>query len=164
MISIIVATDRNGIIGVNNEIPWICKEDMQHFKSTTTGHPIIMGRKTFDSFGSRCLPRRENIVITSNLMIPYFGKTCPHVYRSLEGALRFAEMFDKEVFVIGGGRVYREALAKGFVDRIYKSTIYTEAEFCETDDVVRFDEGDGWTTVKEDSRSEFLLQVLEPSQ
>jgi dihydrofolate reductase len=64
-LSIIVATDANRGIGINNTLPWHLPEDLAHFKRTTTGHPIIMGRKTFDSIG-RPLPNRRNIVITRN--------------------------------------------------------------------------------------------------
>ena len=104
MISIIVAVAENGVIGDKNALLWHISEDLKHFKSVTTGHPVIMGRKTFESLG-RPLPNRTNVVITRRqLEIP----GC-RVVHSLEEAVRlFPE--DEEVFVIGGAQIYAEAL------------------------------------------------------
>lgn len=103
-LSLIVATDRNRGIGINNTLPWRLPEDLAFFKRTTSGHPIIMGRKTFDSIG-RPLPNRRNIVVTRNA-----GWTKEGVERagSLEEAVRIAG--DGEVFVIGGAQIYVDAI------------------------------------------------------
>lgn len=103
-LTLIVATDRHAGIGVNNTLPWRLKEDLAFFKRTTSGHPIIMGRKTFDSIG-RPLPNRRNIVVTRNTDWAADG-----VERatSLAEATRMAG--DGEVFVIGGAQIYAEAM------------------------------------------------------
>ena len=104
MISLIVAVAENGVIGDRNALLWHISEDLKHFKSVTTGHPVVMGRKTFESLG-RPLPNRTNVVITrQRLEIP--GCTVVH---SLEEAVMLFPK-DEEVFVIGGAQIYAEAL------------------------------------------------------
>lgn len=104
----IAAVARDNVIGSNNSIPWHYKEDMKFFKETTTGHTIIMGRKTFDSIG-RALPGRRNIVLTRNesWMPP---KNVEAVY-SLDQALYCCELaLDKRVFICGGEAIYELAM------------------------------------------------------
>ena len=97
MISLIVAVAENGVIGDRNALLWHISEDLRHFKAVTTGHPVVMGRKTWESLG-RPLPNRTNVVITrQNIEIP--GCTVAH---SLEEAVALFPA-DEEVFVIGGG-------------------------------------------------------------
>lgn len=103
-LTLIVAVDRNNGIGVNNTLPWRLPEDLAFFKKTTSGHAIIMGRKTFDSIG-RPLPNRRNIVVTRNPGWQHAGverAASLHEAAALAGA--------GEVFVIGGAQIYREAL------------------------------------------------------
>ena len=103
-LTLIVATDRQRGIGINNTLPWRLPEDLAYFKRTTSGHPIIMGRKTFDSIG-RPLPNRRNIVVTRNANGAHEGvETAP----SLNAAASTAG--DAEAFVIGGAQIYTEAL------------------------------------------------------
>lgn len=104
MVSIIVAVAENGVIGGGNALLWHISEDLKHFKALTTGHPVVMGRKTFESLG-RPLPNRTNVVVTrQQIVIP--GCTVAH---SLEEAVGlFGE--DEEVFVIGGAQIYARAL------------------------------------------------------
>ena len=100
MVSIIAAVAENGVIGNNNSLLWHIAEDMRYFRHVTTGHPVIMGRKTYESLG-RPLPRRENVVVTrQELAIP----GC-RVVHSLGEALA---LFDpaEELFVIGGAQLY----------------------------------------------------------
>jgi dihydrofolate reductase len=99
---IIAAIARNRVIGKNGKLPWHIPEDLTRFKQLTTGHTVIMGRRTFDSL-DRPFPNRLNIVITSNVLN---GITS---YPSLDFALQ-ALSNKKEVFVIGGGRLFAEAL------------------------------------------------------
>ncbi|WP_394779473.1 dihydrofolate reductase [Undibacterium sp.] len=101
---IIVATDSNMGIGINNALPWKLSEDMAHFKSTTTGHAVIMGRKTFDSIG-RALPNRRNIVVSRNRDWHHDGVECVH---SLDEAVKLIAGTD--AFVIGGTQIYEQAL------------------------------------------------------
>ncbi|TFW29806.1 dihydrofolate reductase [Duganella callida] len=103
-LTIIVATDANRGIGIHNTLPWKLPEDMAHFKRLTTGHPIIMGRKTFDSIG-RPLPNRRNIVITRNAGWRHDGV---EAVNSIEAALALVE--DADAFVIGGAEIYRQAM------------------------------------------------------
>ncbi len=100
MVSLIVAIAQNGVIGDKNTLLWNIKEDMRRFRSTTTGHPVIMGRKTFDSIG-RPLPKRTNVVITRG-DVAYEGCEMAH---SLEEAIaKFSS--EEEVFIIGGAQIY----------------------------------------------------------
>lgn len=103
-ITIVVAIDAQGGIGINNTLPWRLPEDLAHFKRVTTGHPIIMGRKTFDSIG-RALPNRRNIVITRNAAWTHEGVEAVH---SLDAAL--ALVGDTPACVIGGAQIFAEAL------------------------------------------------------
>lgn len=121
MISIIVAVAKNGVIGDKNSLLWHLREDMIHFRTTTSGHPVVMGRKTYDSIG-RPLPKRTNVVITRDTNLTIEGCTMAH---SLEEAVA---LFDKseEVFIIGGAQIYRQALP--LADRIYLTVIDKEYE------------------------------------
>lgn len=104
-IHLIVARARNGVIGGGNKMLWHIPEDFAHFKKTTMGHPIVMGRKTWESIG-RPLPGRKNVVVTRSA--DYEAKGAQTV-SSLEAA--FALLKDEpEVFVIGGGEIYRAAM------------------------------------------------------
>ena len=115
MISIIVAIAENGVIGDKNALLWNIKEDMRRFRTTTTGHPVIMGRKTYESLG-RPLPNRTNVVI-SRTMGEIEGCT---VVRSLEEAIALFPA-EEEVFVIGGAQIY--ALALDVADRFYLTRV-----------------------------------------
>ena len=102
---IIAAVARNGVIGKDNRLPWHLPEDLRHFKATTLGHPVLMGRKTWDSLG-RPLPGRRNLVITRN---PQFAAPGAEVYSGLVPAL--AACHDTaRVFLIGGAELYRLGL------------------------------------------------------
>ena len=105
-LTIIVATDRARGIGIENRLPWRLPEDLAHFKRTTTGHSIIMGRKTFESIG-RPLPGRRNIVISRN---PHWRHEGVEAVVSVEAAIALAP--ETEAFVIGGAQIYAETLAR----------------------------------------------------
>lgn len=123
IITAIVATDRKGTIGKAGEIPWYLPADFKFFKRTTMGHPIIMGRKTFESIG-RPLPKRTNIVLTRD---SFYMATGTVVVHSLKEALVHEACQDaEEVFIIGGGEIYRQAMP--LVDRVYLTTVDTEIE------------------------------------
>lgn len=115
-LSIIVAMSRNGVIGRGNRMPWHLPADLKHFKDTTMGHAIIMGRKTFESIG-RPLPGRRNIVITHRQ--DYQAPGC-EVVHSLEQALGLLDD-DEEAFIIGGATLYQQALP--LADRLYITRI-----------------------------------------
>ena len=112
MLSIIVAIAHNGVIGCHNKLLWHITEDMKYFRRVTTGHPVIMGRKTFESIG-RPLPGRQNIIITRNRN--YEAPGCI-VTGSIEEALSNIAPTE-EAFVIGGGEIYAQALP--LCDKLY---------------------------------------------
>jgi dihydrofolate reductase len=116
-ISIVVAMDANGVIGRNNELPWYLPADLQHFKKTTMGKPILMGRKTWESIG-RPLPGRTNIVITRDS--DYQADGCV-VVNSIDAAMAAAGEQD-EVMVIGGAEFYRQVLPRA--DTLYLTRIH----------------------------------------
>jgi dihydrofolate reductase len=105
MLSLIVAMAKNRVIGHENKMPWHLPAELAYFKRITTGHPIIMGRKTFDSIG-RPLPNRRNIVVSRNTS---FHSRGVEVANSLENALALCA--NENPFVIGGASLYAEALA-----------------------------------------------------
>ena len=123
VISAIVAMARNGVIGVNNQIPWYLPADLRFFKKTTMGHHVIMGRRTFMSIG-KALPGRTNIVVSRN---PFFLAEGVLVAHSLEEALYMAmESGEKEAFVIGGGQLYQQAMA--YLDKVYITRVDAEVD------------------------------------
>ena len=115
-ISLIYAVSENYVIGDGNKLPWHLPADFKHFKEITSGHPVIMGRRTFESIG-RPLPGRQNIVLSSNLDYQPEGVDVVH---SLDGAISKAHGDD--VFVIGGVKVFHDALP--LASRIYETRVH----------------------------------------
>ena len=118
-IILIAAMSLNRVIGEKNRIPWHLPEEMQHFKASTMGHAVIMGRNTFESIGKH-LPGRKNIVLSSKTSLKLPG--C-HVAHSLEDGIRYCSPMEK-VFIIGGRVVYEQAME--YVDTILLSILPTE--------------------------------------
>lgn len=106
MISIIAAIGKNNELGKKNQLLWSLPADLKHFKEITTGHPIIMGSKTFESIG-RPLPNRRNIVVTRDLN---YKNENIEVVHSIDDTLKLFENNTEEVFVIGGGEIYKQFL------------------------------------------------------
>ncbi len=121
MISIIVAVAENNVIGKDNSLIWHLPRDLKHFKETTTGHYVIQGRKTFESCG-KPLPNRTNVIITRDKN--YKAEGCI-VVNSLEEAIAEAKN-DPEAFIIGGGKIYEQAMS--LVDRIYLTKVHHSFE------------------------------------
>lgn len=118
LVSAIVATAHQGVIGKNNQIPWYLPADLAYFKRTTLGHHIIMGRNCFESIG-RPLPKRTNIVVTRD---PFFTATGVLVAHSVEDALGMAyDNGEEEAFIIGGGIIYRET--QDLWDKVYLTEV-----------------------------------------
>lgn len=115
--------DRNRVIGSNNDLPWHLPNDLKFFKETTTGHTIIMGRKTFDSIG-RALPNRRNIVLSRNNI------TLPEGVELIHDMVTIIEMKEQnpneELFLIGGGALFKDILP--YADRMYVTLIDHEFE------------------------------------
>lgn len=157
VLSIIVATDQKNGIGKNNQLLWHLPKDLQFFKKTTSGHPIIMGRKTFDSIG-RALPNRRNIVISRQTDLIISGV---EVFSNLADAIAACE--EEEIFVIGGGEIYKQALP--LANKIYLTKV--EHQF---DAAIFFEDLDleDWTIIfKEDHEKDekhlydFSFYILE---
>ena len=125
-ISLIVAVSQNGVIGKDNQLAWHLPDDMKYFSNMTKGHSIIMGRKNWESIPTkfRPLPERKNIVITR---IKNFKSKEAFVVNSIEQAIDISRTDeDEEVFIIGGGEIYKLGLE--YVDKIYITEIYAEIE------------------------------------
>lgn len=125
MISIIVAVSKNGVIGKNNEIPWYLPDDLKHFAKITTGHTVVMGRKTFESIVKRIgkpLPNRKNIILTSQK--DFQAPDCV-VKSSVSEVLEIIPK-DEEVFIIGGVKVYEDFLP--FADKLYITEVDIDSD------------------------------------
>jgi dihydrofolate reductase len=148
-VTLIAAVGRNGVIGADNGMPWHIPEDFAYFKRTTLGHPIVMGRKTFDSIG-RVLPGRRTIVVTRQRDWSHAGVETAH---SLSEALSLAGPAD-EVFICGGGEIYAEAMPWAHrlliteVDQSPKGDVrFPEIDISEWREVTRqAHEGFSWVT------------------
>ena len=116
----IVAMNREGVIGKAGNLPWHLPEDLRHFKELTMGHPVIMGRKTWESLPKRPLPGRRNIVVSRN---PDFHAEGAEVFPSIEEAV---EACREVPFIIGGEQIYRAALP--FCTRIFITEVDAEVE------------------------------------
>lgn len=115
----VVAAAQNGVIGKDNKLPWHFSADLKFFKNLTTGHTLVMGRKTFESIG-RPLPNRQNIVISrKTAQIP--GAEAVH---SIEAALKAAK--HEKIFIIGGGEIFKQTL--DLVEGIYLTLIHQDFE------------------------------------
>jgi len=123
---IIAAIAENKAIGKNGDLPWHIPEDMKHFKNTTTGHPVIMGRKTYQSFPENVkpLPNRTNIVLTRSNFEPEDESV--KKANSLEKAYRQAEKLDEKAFIIGGASVYRQAIKDA--DKMILTEVHKEVD------------------------------------
>jgi dihydrofolate reductase len=141
-ISIIVAHNQQGIIGINGQIPWHIPEDLKRFKQLTMGKPIIMGRKTFESLGSKPLPGRLNVVISpSKCRESFYDNELGVLWAdSLSTALRWLQLVGsyEEIFVIGGERLYREAIP--LADTLYRTVVKLDApmSISDSDEVAYF--------------------------
>ncbi|MFT6851284.1 MAG: dihydrofolate reductase [Sphingobacteriales bacterium] len=116
-LSIIVAVAENNVIGKDNDLIWRLPVDLKYFKKTTLGHPVIMGRKTFESFPG-LLPGRKNIIITRQKKYEVEGAT---VVSSIEKAIEICDKND-EIFIAGGAEIYRQTL--DMVSKIYLTHVH----------------------------------------
>lgn len=118
-LSLIVAMDQNRLIGKNNDLPWRLPADLRHFKSKTMGHPVLMGRKTYESIG-KPLPGRTNIVMTRDEAWTAEGCIVVH---SIEQAIAYVEndCSEREIMVMGGAEIYNQALPQA--DKLYITKI-----------------------------------------
>jgi len=122
-ISAIVAMSENRVIGNGNHLPWHLPADLKHFKTLTTGHPILMGRKTYESIG-RPLPNRTNIIMTRNTLFQAPG--CMVVTSIDEALIHANDVGSNEIFVIGGAEIYKQLLSK--ITRIYMTVVHAKLD------------------------------------
>ncbi len=142
MISIIVGTSENGVIGHGNEIPWYLPRDLKHFASKTKGHTTLMGRKTFESILKRLghpLPERKSVILTRQKDFTAEGCTVVHSWEEAMAATK-----GEEVFVSGGSDIYKLALP--YTDKIILTVIHTTVE---GDTFFEFDKSQ-WKVVSEE--------------
>jgi dihydrofolate reductase len=157
-VHLIVAMGRQNQIGLNGTMPWHLSDDLKNFKKITSGHIIIMGRKTFDSIGS-ALPKRLNFVITSDPSRIKTFEICS--FENLEKALDKARLFDQDIFIIGGASVYRQSLP--FAD----SLIITHVDYSGDADTFFPDiDWDKWKIISrrqyyKNQKNEYDFEVIE---
>lgn len=163
MLSIVVAYGRNRVIGDDGNLPWHLPTDMKHFRELTFGHPVIMGRNTYESIPPkfRPLPGRRNLVLTENPN--YDPGDGAEIFNSLDEAIAATEGLD--AFVIGGGRTYGEALRAGKIERVYA----TEVDLAPPGDAFFPSLGHRWIVVEtgepvvEENGTQFTIRVYEPA-
>lgn len=155
ILSLIVAAAENNVIGKDNGLIWHLPADLKHFKTLTTGHPIVMRRRTFQSIG-KALPNRRNVVITHNPAFCAEGCEC---YSDIADALE-ALRAETEVFIIGGGTLYNALWEKA--DRLYLTRVHTRVE---GDTFIPEVKATQWTEVNRtevvaDEKNEFACSFL----
>ena len=159
IISVIVAISDNYVIGENNRLLWHLPEDLKHFKKVTTGHTILMGRKTYESIG-RPLPNRTNLVLSRQENIAIEGCT---VLNDLAKAIRYAaENGETELFIIGGAEIYNISLP--LAQRLYLTRVHAHMDGDAFFPKLDFDE---WTVkestvfLKDNDRHAFDFEIIE---
>ena len=160
IVSSIVAVAKNGVIGKNNEMPWYLPKDMRYFKKKTINHHVIMGRKNFEAMGNP-LPKRTNIILTRD---PFYISSSCIVAHTIEESLSIAfENEEEEVFIIGGGEIYKQSM--DYWDRLYITEIDEEVDGDVFFPPVNYEE---WTLVSEEAHQkdennpfDFVFKVYE---
>ena len=144
MIAIIAAIDKKNALGFQNRLLFYLPDDLKRFKALTTGHTVVMGRKTFDSLPKGALPNRRNIVLSRSTKLVLPGA---EIYASLEEALKHCAD-DEQVFIMGGASVYKQAMP--LADRLYMTEI--DAEAAEADVYFPAIDHELWHETKRDVR------------
>jgi dihydrofolate reductase len=150
--TIIAAMTRDRVIGKDNAMPWHIPEEFKHFKKITTGHTLIMGRKTFESLGGP-LPRRNTIVVSRSFSEETEGID---VCRTLSEAVEKAKSYGKKIFIAGGAAIYRQALP--LADKLYLS--YIKKDYDGDTYFPEFEESE-WEVTEEEDHPEFVFVVYE---
>ncbi|MCY3683867.1 MAG: dihydrofolate reductase [Gemmatimonadetes bacterium] len=150
--TIIAAMDKNRVIGRDNQMPWHISEESKHFRRTTTGHVLLVGRKTYQSWGGKPLPDRLHVIVSRTLPDTKGVDVC----RSLEEAIEKARSYDREVFICGGGEIYRALLSKA--DQMILS--YIDGEYAGDEYFPEFDENE-WTISKKEPHDQFTVVYYE---
>ena len=169
MFSLIVAIGKNNEIGKNNQLLWHIPEDLKNFKKITTGKTVIMGRNTYKSIG-RALPNRTNIVLSRNFLETdekvkedkkkYENETTKlEFYDDFQKVIEKYKDFPEEVFIIGGGEIYKKSLELGIITRIYMSHV----DFSDDEADTYFPEIDfeKWVTLTEENYDGWKFCIYE---
>ena len=169
MYSIVVAVGKNNEIGKNNQLLWHIPEDLKNFKKITTGKTVIMGRNTYKSIG-RALPNRTNIVLSRNFLetdekVKEDKKKYENETTKLEFFNDFQKVIEKykdlpeEIFIIGGGEIYKKSLELGIVKRIYMSRV----DFSDNEADAYFPkiDLDKWITLTEENHDGWKFCIYE---
>ena len=169
MFSLIVAVGKNNEIGKNNQLLWHIPEDLKNFKKITTGKTVIMGRNTYKSIG-RALPNRTNIVLSRNFLETdekfkedrkkYENETTKlEFYDDFQKVIEKYKNFTEEIFIIGGGEIYKKSLEMGIVKRIYMSHV----DFSDTEADAYFPkiDLDKWITLTEENYDGWKFCIYE---
>jgi dihydrofolate reductase len=159
----IAAIGENRELGKDNQLLWHLHEDMQFFKRVTTGYYVIMGRKSFESIPPKYkpLPNRTNVIISRNP--DYMYEEC-YTCSSIQEAVALAETHgETEIFITGGGEIYRQALAEGIVDEMYLT--HVKASFPDADVFFPEWKDQEWNkeelqTLEADSQNEFPFRIV----
>lgn len=154
-VALIVAHDPNLVIGKDGTLPWHYSEDLKYFKRITMGHPILMGRGVFEEIDEKPLPGRENIVLSRT-------RTYDHVstFSSLDDALGYLqEKNEEQVFVIGGGEVYKQVMPKA--DKLFVTEIHKEHEGDTFFPEYRGKIGTTWKEIKREEHPNLSFVVYE---
>src|SRR5436305_6457712 len=122
-LSIIVAVATNGVMGRDNKLPWHLSTDLKRFKALTSGHAVIMGRKTFDEIGRKPLPNRTNIVVSRGAAPPVLPADVLFA-ASVDEALSMVPRTDEEAFIIGGAEIVRQTMTRA--DRMYITQVHAD--------------------------------------
>ncbi len=144
IVSAIVATAKNNVIGKDNNIPWYLPDDLKYFKAKTLNHHVIMGRKSYESIGHP-LPKRTNIIVTRNSF--FIASNCLVVHTVEDGLEIARKNNEEEVFILGGAQIYE--LSIPYLDRLYITEIDLEVEGDTFFPQLNMDE---WKLVSEDPR------------
>ena len=126
-ISLVVAVAENGVIGKDNQLVWHLRDDMKFFKELTTGHVILTGRKNYESIPEkfRPLPNRVNCIMTRNENYDVPGA---QVFPDFQSWMAAFQEDERELFIIGGGEIYRQALEQDIVDEMYITHVHAQPE------------------------------------
>lgn len=125
---VIAAIDKNGGIGRNNDLPWRLPNDMKLFRETTAGHPVVMGRKNWESIPEKFRPLlgRQNVVLTRTVGYSLPEETLKQDWNQFLVWLKASE--DEEIYIIGGGEIYKKAIDEGIVDELLLTLVEAEVE------------------------------------
>lgn len=155
-LSHVVACSENAVIGKDGGLPWHLPEDLKRFKALTTGHILIMGRKTFESIG-RPLPGRYTIVVSrSKPVLPRIVTPVGSIEEAFAHIKEIAAAWPEEVFIVGGGDIYRQTLP--LVDRIYLTKVHQQVE---GDTTYPLDRLQDFEVLESDAQPQFTASVLQ---